>query len=145
VLTEGSYRELQAYGVDFAKLLGSSDGTTVGPNGEARSDVSDRVPPLHGSTESILSLADENKLNGAASQPQEEVECRSFGRVTKRVYTSYLSAAGSACKVSFCLLMYVIAQVLITGGDYWISFWYGFRVIDAFVRHDSQRFLTRAS
>lgn len=124
VSIEGSYKELLAYGVDFSKLLGSSDDES---NVETRNNGGqgvERVLSSYGSNESISSLVDENKLNGVnPAQPPEENECRSFGRVKKSVYTSYMSAVGSACKVSFCLLAYIFVQVLITGSDYWISFW----------------------
>jgi len=123
VLVEGTYKELQSHGVDFAKLLGSSDETAVESTGDNRCDGSNGFGRLHGSTESISSLADESKTNGTLSQPREDAECRSFGRVAKNVYASYLSATGSTYKLSFCLLMYIVTQVLITGSDYWISFW----------------------
>lgn len=126
---EGSYQELQTSGFDFAKLIGSSEDITI------VSDISDckkhsenfdtsSILSPQSSEESISLFVDETKLNGILTKPKEETECHSYGCVKKSDYISYFFAGGSTCKVLFCLLLYILTQVLITGGDYWISFWY---------------------
>jgi hypothetical protein len=60
------------------------------------------------------------------SWTQQEVvaEMRSRGSVSSSVYRAYCAAGGSC---GFTLLVFsvcVLAQVSISLGDYWVSFWY---------------------
>lgn len=110
-------------------MIGSSENVkdvSDTDNGKKHSENFDTFTIIspQGSTESISSCVDENKLNGILTKPKEETECHSYGHVKKSDYISYFFAGGSTCKVLFCLLLYILTQVLITGGDYWICFWY---------------------
>lgn len=79
-----------------------------------------------GSNESLPSCIDESKLN----ETQKEVaEIRSSGNISKSVYTSYLSAVGSNCNVFLFFFMFTLTQLLTSGEDYWISFWYYLHII----------------
>ncbi|XP_025200376.1 probable multidrug resistance-associated protein lethal(2)03659, partial [Melanaphis sacchari] len=127
ISAEGSYQELQSSGLDFTKLLKSSEETTdseidiknVTNNSlEQHSSLS-----RHGSIISISSSIDENKLNGTQSEPIEVAETRSSGKISLSIYLSYISAGGNAFKISFLLFICVFTQILGTGGDYWISYW----------------------
>jgi len=127
ILIEGSYQELQASGIDFTKPLGPSKETKPecdieGYGNKKRNSLGHDLS-VCGSSESIQSIVDGNKANGAVAEPNEEAEYHSFGHVTRSVYVSYMSASGSTRKILFCLFMFVVTQVLVTGGDYWICFW----------------------
>lgn len=80
---------------------------------------------LKDSNECISSSIDKINLAGDQTKQHEVVEVRSVGKISKKVYTSYFSAGGGPCHVFFFFFMYIFTQVLTTGGDYWISFWYG--------------------
>lgn len=75
------------------------------------------------SIQSVASSIDESKL-GTQEEPIEVAETRSSGNISLTVYSSYFSAGGNACKISFLLFMCVFTQVLASGGDYWITYWY---------------------
>lgn len=135
ILAEGSYRELQVSGIDFTKLqIGPSEDEQ---NKTVESDVEStetnnkslNVNPclsIRGSDESILSCVDESKVNGSVNGVDEKPieETRSSGNVSKSIYLSYFSASGNMYEVFLLLVMYLITQTFITGGEYWITYWY---------------------
>ncbi|KAL4089621.1 hypothetical protein QTP88_024632 [Uroleucon formosanum] len=128
ILAEGSYQELQSSGLDFTKLLRSTEETT--PDTEIdNKNVTDKnfEQPSNlsrqGSIKSVASSVDENKLNGAKKEPTVVAEIRSSGNVSSSVYLSYVSAGGNTFKILFLLFICIFTQMLGTGGDYWISYW----------------------
>lgn len=76
------------------------------------------------SIQSVASSVEETKFIGVQEEPIEVAETRSSGNISLVVYSSYFSAGGSVCKISFLLFMCVFTQVLASGGDYWITYWY---------------------
>lgn len=76
------------------------------------------------SVQSISSSIDDNKPSEPQEEPIEIAETRSSGNISLTVYSSYFSAGGNVCKISFLLFMCIFTQVLASGGDYWITFWY---------------------
>ncbi|KAF0720220.1 putative multidrug resistance-associated protein lethal(2)03659 isoform X2, partial [Aphis craccivora] len=127
ILAEGSYQELQSSGLDFTKLLKSSEETTDGEidSTNVTNNSLEQLSNLsrQGSIKSIASSIDENKLNGTQAEPVEVAETRSSGKVSHSVYLSYISAGGNAFKILFLLFICIFTQMLGTGGDYWISYW----------------------
>jgi len=63
-------------------------------------------------------------IRGALAAKSNNADKRSTGSVSINVYKSYLSANRSVFKVFLVLFCFVLTQVLVSGGDYWISFWY---------------------
>ncbi|XP_026807199.1 probable multidrug resistance-associated protein lethal(2)03659 isoform X1 [Rhopalosiphum maidis] len=129
ILAEGSYQELQASGLDFTKLLGSLVDTTVVSDNESSSKYASThtlsprtILSRQVSIQSVASSIDESKL-GTQEEPIEVAETRSSGNISLTVYSSYFSAGGNVCKISFLLFMCVFTQVLASGGDYWITYW----------------------
>ncbi|XP_022162516.1 probable multidrug resistance-associated protein lethal(2)03659 [Myzus persicae] len=128
ILTEGSYQELQSSGLDFTKLLRSSEETTTDGEIEKINATNKSLEQLsclsrQESLKSISSSIDENKLNETQAAPIEVAETRSSGKVSRSIYLSYISAGGNAFKISFLLFICIFTQMLGTGGDYWISYW----------------------
>lgn len=112
-------------------MLGSSIETTVLSDSESNS----RLASTHSldphsiisrrlSVQSVSSSIDENKPSEPQGEPTEVAETRSSGNISFTVYSSYFSAGGNVCKISFLLFMCIFTQVLASGGDYWITFWY---------------------
>lgn len=129
-MAEGSYRELQSSGLDFTKLLGSSEESPSSPetcNANAMTDddtESFSVISLNGSTQSVSSSVDGIPLkNGTRAEPVEVAETRSSGNVSRRVYLSYISSGGNVSKISFLMFVCIFTQTLVTGCDYWITYW----------------------
>lgn len=137
MLTEGSYQELQESNLDFTKLLGSSVKTIIEPETELDTSNNtntlsntgvqlDQRPPYKRqiSSQSILSSVNELKFNDVQEMPTEEAETRTYGSVSSNVYTAYLSAGGSSFKILFFVFVCIFTQVLASGGDYWMTYWY---------------------
>jgi len=128
ILAEGSYQELQSSGLDFTKLLRSSEETTIDNDVDTKNKINNSLEQLsdlsrQGSIRSVASSVGENELNRAQEEPTEVAETRSSGNVSRSVYLSYMSAGGNIFKISFLLFMCIFTQFLGTGGDYWISYW----------------------
>lgn len=70
-----------------------------------------------------ISSSSTNK-NKYKEESKKNDEIRSSGNVSNSIYLSYFSAGGSTCKIILFFMMFVLTQVLITGGDYWLNFWY---------------------
>lgn len=118
MLAEGSYQELKSSGLDFAKLLVSSGDTET----DTIASDPDPLAVIPSARDSVDSPPD--GTDGVRAEPAEEAETRSSGNVNKTVYFSYISAGGSACKISFLAIVCLLAQILSTGGDYWLGYWY---------------------
>ncbi|KAL5233639.1 hypothetical protein ACI65C_001049 [Semiaphis heraclei] len=128
ILVEGSYQELQSSGLDFTKLLKSSEESTSETEIDSKNETNDNLEKIsdlsrQGSLKSISSSIDENKLNETHVAPIEVAETRSSGKVSHSVYLSYVSAGGNIFKILFLVFICIFTQVLGTGGDYWISYW----------------------
>lgn len=83
------------------------------------------VSNLHDSNKSISSSHDDfNGSEDPATESKNTDKNLSSGSVSIVVYQSFLTAGGSVFKVFLVLFGFIFTQVLITGGDYWISFWY---------------------
>ncbi|VVC32376.1 ABC transporter type 1, transmembrane domain,ABC transporter-like,P-loop containing nucleoside triphosphate [Cinara cedri] len=140
ISAKGSYQKLQSSGFDFTKLLEFSDETKFDrineQNENNRNFESNSILSIRGSNDSISHLSiDKYNLDGDFPQPNENTEIRSSGRVLKNVYMTYVTAGGSICKIGLLLFVYFLCQILITGSDYWISYWvnkeeYAFRQIN---------------
>lgn len=106
----GSYEQLKATGLDFAKLLDEI------PSQDE--EIKKRIIMRRGSVHSIGSV-DEEKIE----PPSELQESKCEGSVASSVYKSYFKSAGNCCTL-FCLFsLFVLAQLSASAGDYFISYW----------------------
>lgn len=117
--------------MDFTKLFQSSEEPSVTSDVESYNEKTntssiDILPALsrQGSIQSVSSSIDETEFRRAQADPIEVAEIRSPGNVPSSVYFSYISAGGNVYKILFLILICVFAQILCTGGDFWISYWY---------------------
>lgn len=134
MVTEGSYHELQTSGLDFTKLFKPSTEKAVLPDNECKMDKSCKNnisrSISYNRQESMLSVAssiDETKFNDTITEPVEIAETRSSGcsfNSSFNVYFSYILAGGHVCKVICLIFVCCLTQVLASGGDYWITYWY---------------------
>lgn len=107
--TNGSYRELQDSGLDFAKLLHSQ------PVEE------EQEKPLLARQSSIASVASfDDKTTEAPSQVEEQ---KSSGKISAAVYKSYFAAGGNCCVIMTLFFLFCLTQLAASGGDYFITYW----------------------
>lgn len=107
---EGSYEELKDSGLDFAQLLNEI------PTQEE--EMKKWFNMRRGSVHSIGSV-DEEKLDVQS----EFLESRSTGSVSAQVYKSYFRSGGHCCTIFIVFLLFVLAQLAASGGDYFLSYW----------------------
>lgn len=122
ILADGSYQELQASGFNFVKLIGSSEDTINEPHSMATESNPNTFPLL--STQDSNKNSIHEKSHGDLTNPNEEPEICASGRVPQNVYKSYFSAGENTFKIFLCFFLYFLTQVVTTGGDYWLSYWY---------------------
>lgn len=121
---KGSFQEVIASGIDFAKLLTISenaDESNIEVEKNSFSGISSTSD--HNSIVSSSSSDEKSPADGNLEIPNGELETPSSGRVQKSVYSSYLSSGGSIFKIVLWILMYSLFQIIFTSGDYWISTW----------------------
>jgi hypothetical protein len=51
-------------------------------------------------------------------------EMQAEGSVNSKVYWMYVSAGGNCIVTLLVFGMCILAQLAISGGDYWMSYWY---------------------
>jgi hypothetical protein len=54
---------------------------------------------------------------------EENQESRNTGNISWRTYWQYFSAGGSICFILSTVFMLILAQVLTSSADYWVTFW----------------------
>ncbi|XP_021915794.1 multidrug resistance-associated protein 4-like isoform X2 [Zootermopsis nevadensis] len=54
---------------------------------------------------------------------EENQESRNIGTISYRTYWQYFSAGGSVCFFLATAFMLILAQVITSGADYWVTFW----------------------
>lgn len=113
IAAQGKYSELQATGLDFAKLL----------NDNMEEGAHEQDQPLQKmlwqmSVSSLESVVDENH-----PKPQQVAEMQTVGSVSSKVYSAYLRSGGNCCVILTVTLLFVMAQMLASGCDYWITVW----------------------
>jgi ATP-binding cassette subfamily C (CFTR/MRP) protein 4 len=122
ILAKGCYQELKTSGFNFVKLIGSTEDTIDESHTTATKSNSNTFPLL------IIQDSKKNCIyenpREDLSKPNEESEICTTGHVSKNVYKSYFSASGNNLRVFLCFFLYFLVQVLTTGGDYWLSYWY---------------------
>lgn len=125
ISAKGTYQELQASTLDFAKLLETSEETsnecddTAVIKNSLNSNTHSQLDSCHGISSNFKS-----KQTGDSKVSKENEKNCSSVNIPRYVYVSYFSASGSICKVIFFFCLFVFTQLMITGGDYWLSFWY---------------------
>lgn len=76
------------------------------------------------STHSTASSIEEARINEIQTEPVEIAETRTSGSVSNSVYTSYFAAGGSICKIFFFFFICIFTQIIASGGDFWMTYWY---------------------
>jgi len=112
VISEGSYNNLKASSFDFAKFLVNSK----------RDDIENKIEINN--KNSIISSKQENQISDAQALNPENSALQTYEYNSKNTFISYIIAGGSTLNICFCIFMCILTQILITIGDFWLSFWY---------------------
>lgn len=75
------------------------------------------------SMRSVASSIEEYQFCEFQEQPVEASETRTSGSVSNSVYSSYFLAGGSGYKILFFFIICISTQLLVSGGDFWITYW----------------------
>lgn len=122
----GSYENLRESGLDFAQLLtepqkdetGDESSLTRSRSGSSRFKVSSRrnsegVGSQYSLEEAFIEEDDQ--------APAEEK--RSEGAIGWSMYSKYFKAGGGFCRFYLMCMFCLLAQVLASGGDYFVTYW----------------------
>lgn len=114
IQAEGTYNDLKASGLDFAKLLEENQ-----PAPDTEEEIQTKV--MHQRQNSIQSASslEDKTIEG----PKEVEETKSSGSVSAGVYKAYFGAGGHCCVVFIIANLFIWAQVAASAGDYFITYW----------------------
>lgn len=124
----GSYDNLRQTGLDFAQLLTEQHKDETGDEGSSlsrsmsRSSSRFRVSSRRNSEAvgSQYSL-DDAVIESEDQQPVEEK--RAEGAIGWSMYSKYFKAGGGFCRFYIMVMFCLLAQVLASGGDYYVTYW----------------------
>lgn len=122
----GSYEHLIESGLDFAKLLAdghpkNDDAETSDVNlsrSNSRSSKQFNRELSETSLNSVDEKADEDNQDNKANEEKTE-----SGQIGWGVYIAYLKAGGGICNFAIVLFLFIFAQILASGGDYFVTYW----------------------
>ncbi|XP_049822547.1 probable multidrug resistance-associated protein lethal(2)03659 isoform X1 [Aethina tumida] len=109
----GTYKDLQASGLDFTNLLGE----------HTEEDKEESELIRQGSIRSVASCEIE--------EPKEVEEQKSSGSVGAYVYRAYFKAGGNCCAILTLFSLFIIAQLFGSAADYFITYWVNIEQEDA--------------
>ena len=92
------------------------------------SDVETMKPPLEEldlTTNAQETLVSELKVEeDDENEPKETEELMAKGNVARSLYWKYFRAGGSYCMLFMLLVLFIVGQVVSSGCDYWVGYWY---------------------
>lgn len=127
-MAQGTYNELLATNLNFTKLLRSrtesSASKSKANNTNTDTENIGQYISRQESVHSVVSSNDEFKFSEVEENPVEISETRTYGSVSYSVYSSYLYAGGNTCNILFIFFICVFMQIIASGGDFWLTYWY---------------------
>ncbi|XP_076255687.1 putative multidrug resistance-associated protein lethal(2)03659 isoform X3 [Rhynchophorus ferrugineus] len=111
IKSHGNYTELQSSGFDFTKLL--SD--------ETHEEDKEHAKHTPHARERLQSIKSENSVDIEA--PKQVEEQKSTGSVGMKIYAAYFKAGGNGFTIFIMFVLFLVAQVLGSGVDYFITVW----------------------
>ncbi|KAF5294186.1 hypothetical protein FQR65_LT10897 [Abscondita terminalis] len=111
IMGQGSYDELQTSGLDFAKLL------------QEFTEVEDQTPKDKKTASRQSSVSTELDNFNDEDAPHLEKEALTTGEIKASTYLYYLKAGGSWFFIFLVALGFLISQVAINAGEYFVAYW----------------------
>ncbi|XP_037952862.1 probable multidrug resistance-associated protein lethal(2)03659 [Teleopsis dalmanni] len=120
----GTYESMRKTGLDFAKLLTAPEqkedaGEGDKPDRKNISRQNSKQRSRQNSVSSMSSVAD----SAVGESPMQVQETRVEGKIGLKLYKKYFAADGTYILFGIMMLFCVGAQVLASGGDYFLSYW----------------------
>ncbi|KNC31638.1 putative multidrug resistance-associated protein lethal(2)03659 [Lucilia cuprina] len=125
----GTFESMRKSGLDFAKLLMKADqqeqanakaaGDAPENNKSALSRQNSKMRSRQNSVTSMSSAAD----SAPGDSPMQVQENREDGKIGWKLYKKYFGASGGYILFAVMAFFCVAAQVLASGGDYFLSYW----------------------
>ncbi|XP_067646399.1 probable multidrug resistance-associated protein lethal(2)03659 [Eurosta solidaginis] len=116
----GTYDSLRESGLDFAKMLADPE-KEDSVEEKARSRSGSKVYGNRRNSEASLnSVADSYVDEG---QPMQQQETQEEGKIGLELYQKYFRAGGGFFTFFVMLLFCILAQMLASGGDWFLSYW----------------------
>lgn len=113
---QGTYKELQSSGLDFAKLLEEFQDDE---NVEKK-----RVKSRQNSEASEVTLEEADEDSESDDEgPSVEKEKMGSGSITFDTYSSYFRAGGNYFLVTFLIASFIFSQACSNASDYYITYW----------------------
>lgn len=72
---------------------------------------------------SLLFFKQTTDLNNKEDEPSQETELGSKGMDDFYVFQTYITAGGHFCIMLGLMLIFCLAQLIASGGDYWLTYW----------------------
>ncbi|KYB27685.1 probable multidrug resistance-associated protein lethal(2)03659 isoform X2 [Tribolium castaneum] len=116
VKAQGSFKELQATGLDFTNLLGAAQ-----DEDEEKKKEEELI--RQGSIRSIASVEGE--------APKIVEEQKGTGSVGADVYLGYFKAGGNCCVIFVLFALFIVTQIFASIADYFITYWVNIEQQDA--------------
>lgn len=143
ILMQGTYQELSNSDLDFGKLLGSTERKVDSQEEELPEVADEDFPFIDGANaesktllKSSTSLGTQGSLSCASSVAEDlgrtVSEDQADGTLALRVWGTYFLAGGNICLLLFTAFMLVFSQVVVSGSDYFVTYW---------TRQEERRFL----
>lgn len=125
---ECTYEELQTTDLSFLKSLQSPDTPTnqsiFTNNDSDYSVIKKSIFDRKISETSDVSLLCDSKENINQEKQVKIVEIRSSGNISWDTYLAYFLDEGKISKLLYLIFTSILSQILASGGDFWITYWY---------------------
>lgn len=123
----GTFESMRKSGLDFAKLLMQADKTeeaNTGANGDVaeRQVLSRQNSKMRSRQDSVSSMGSVAESAPGDSPMQVQESCEQ-GKIGLKLYKKYFGASGGYFLFSVMLFFCISAQILASGGDYFLSYW----------------------
>ncbi|XP_050309948.1 ATP-binding cassette sub-family C member 4-like [Anthonomus grandis grandis] len=119
IQVQGSYEEIRRSGVSFAVLL--EEAATVAAGQPEPEKESEKV--LKAISRTSVAFNSTIDIEGTKAGPKAVAEMRTLGSVSASNYKEYFTAGGNCCVLFVMCLLFLGAQFLGSGGDYFLSTW----------------------
>lgn len=122
----GSYDNLRESGLDFAQLLAEPHKDETGDEGSLNRSRSGSSRFRVSSRRNSEAVGSQYSLEDAVIEEdgQRQVEeKRAEGAIGWSMYSKYFKAGGGFCRFYIMVLFCLLAQVLASGGDYYVTYW----------------------
>lgn len=118
---QGTFQELSKSTLDFTKLLVAADETTEAPETAIKRTSFSRSVSMMSSASFVSSTVEsqynDTESNGNGAQMEQ------IGLYKGNAFFDYIGAFGSCCKIACLITILILCQVILSGADYWITFW----------------------